>query len=87
MNRKSIASPPRETSRMGRRPNRSDSMPRIGPQKSCIRPQTVAKTTFHSEAAAVSPPVNCLMRLGRTGIMMPNETALITAAMKMKRKA
>ena len=59
--------------------SRSDSMPRIGPKMNCISPQVVANSTFHSEALAVSPWVNCLIRFGRIGIMMPNETAFIIA--------
>src|SRR3990167_2528645 len=62
-------------------------MPRIGPMKNCITPQVTANTTFHSDAVAVSPPVNCLIRLGRIGIMIPNETAFITAEAKMKPNA
>ena len=62
-------------------------MPRIGPTTNCISPQVVAKSTFHSDAAAVSPPVNCLIRLGRMGIISPNDTEVISALAKMKPKA
>ena len=58
MNRKSTARPKLEISRIGRRPNRSDIIPRIGPTMNCIAPQVVPKTTFQSEAAAVSPPAS-----------------------------
>src|SRR6185437_9271118 len=76
-----------EIKRIGRRPTRSDSIPRIGPTKNCISPQVVAKTTFQSEAAAVSPPASWRIRLGRIGIINPNEIDVISALAKMKPNA
>src|SRR5579859_5613729 len=87
MNRKSRPRPDSETSSTGRRPRRSASSPRIGPAKKLITPPQLAKTTFHSAAAAVSPPTNCFSRLGRIGTMMPIDMALVTALMKMKPNA
>ncbi|OIQ63420.1 hypothetical protein GALL_550400 [mine drainage metagenome] len=87
MNRKSIARPKNEISSTGRLPIRSDNMPRIGPQKNCISPQVTENTTLISDAWAVSPPANCLIRLGSTGIMIPNDTAFIRTQAKMKRNA
>ena len=87
MNMKSTARPNSEISSTGRRPIRSLSIPRTGPQNSCMMPQTHPKTTFHRAASAVSPPVKLLIRLGSTGIMIPNDTAFIRAQTKTKLKA
>jgi hypothetical protein len=54
----------------GRRPKRSESVPRRGENRNCIRLQTVTKSPNTSAARAVSP-VKPLMRFGRTGMMMP----------------
>ena len=53
----------------------------------CMAPQVTAKITFHSAASAVSPPVKALIRLGRTGMIRPNEMLFISAVAKMKPKA
>ncbi len=78
-----MARPRIEISITGRRPKRSDSMPSTGPQTNCIRPQAAPKTNCQMAADAVASgvaaPKNERIRLGSTGIMIPNDRAFITA--------
>ena len=83
MTRKSSDRPRIEISNTGRRPKRSDNMPRTGPEKNCIAPQVTPNTNCQSAAEAVEAalvaPKNERIRFGRTGIISPNERLFITA--------
>ncbi len=91
MNRKSTARPKIEINITGRRPKRSESWPRIGPQRNCIPPHVAAKIALQVAACAVawagSPCMNDLIRLGSTGIMMPNDSEFMIDVAKMNPKA
>ena len=66
-------------------------MPSTGPLTNCMRPQTTPKIAVQTAASAVVAELTCpkneRIRLGRTGIISPNESEFITVVAKMKPKA
>jgi glutathione peroxidase len=68
---------------IGRRPNRSDSAPSTGDARNCITAQDVPKTPITSAARAVSPPSNCSMSFGSTGMITPSASMSSITVMKM----
>ncbi len=74
-----------ETSRIGRRPKRSDRPPRTGENRNCIRAKTLTNTPF------IRPPMPwpAMSRISRgsTGAVTPMATMSIITVTKMKANA
>ena len=71
----------------GRRPKRSDSAPCTGENTNCMRPNSAPMMPVQRTAVAMSPPVMCCTRCGKTGMMMPKASMSIITVTKMKMTA
>src|SRR5882672_5037488 len=71
----------------GRRPKRSDQAPRMGEKINCMRAHANPKYPVMAAAWAMFPPSNRMMRLGRTGAIMPKARKSNRTVARMKANA
>ena len=68
----------------GRRPNRSDRLPTVGPHKNCMTAKAVASIPPHTAASPSVPPPTSIKRSGITGTMIPIPIASMATVQRMK---
>lgn len=69
---------------MGRRPKRSDHAPNTGEKINCMAAHANPKYPVILAALAMLPPLNCMIRLGRTGAIMPRARKSNRMVIKIK---
>src|SRR5437588_1566796 len=72
---------------MGRRPKRSESVPRTGSKTNCINAQMVPKSPYILSALSVFPPIKLMTNLGRTGAIIPSASISNNTVKKIKTRA
>ena len=74
-------------SKIGRLPYLSLSAPMKGEKKNIIKAYANVSQLPYFAATVISPPVSCLIRPGRTGIMIPNPITSISIVININPSA